>query len=273
MTTYDVSYQFVDNPTTEECLLLVHGGPGMSCDYFSPAIDALSQKLAVATFNQGQLGDFTLNGVLHELLWVVENLNQKGKKVTLLGHSFGGSLVLEFYRRFPQKVSRLILCSWVYDNSFSDFRTKNYANKSLLEEVTQKSNEIPTTESPDAAYRSACLAWLPLYFPKESRDKGRRVLSDTKYNATLRDALWTEFMESLNLESTIASVAIPTLSIASADDGVVLPDYTAKGASLNTRFIVHKTMPNSGHFPFIDDCSLFAKTVCNFVFQRRGDAL
>jgi proline iminopeptidase len=247
---------------------MVHGGPGMSSDYFVPALPSITKRLSVASYDQGQIGDHSINGLMKELHWVVDDLIQQSKNVTIFGHSFGAALALEFYKNFPSKVRKLILCSWICDNSFTDFRNRHFRQKDLLDSVIQKTKQISSDVEPNEYYRDLCLAWLPLYFPEQSLERGKRALSEIRYNAILRDSIWSEFVSSLNLKPVVEGIIIPTLSIVGSDDGITLPEYVKQAALLNPKFITHTEIPNSGHFPFIDKSDMFAELVSNFVFSN-----
>jgi proline iminopeptidase len=263
----DVSHSFFPCQGSSDCLLLVHGGPGMSSDYFEPAIGALAREFNVATYSQGQIFPHSLSNLLRELDCVLAQLERAGLSATFLGHSFGGALVLEYFRRFPNRVRRLILCSWIYDNRFSEYRMKH--SRSDLEDVATSSDVSDAETHPDDVYKKDCLARVPRYFSKKYRDAGAQLLRNTRYNAALRDAIWNEFVVNLDLHAVLKGLEIPTLSIAGCDDGFVLHEYTEEGALINPLWIRHEIIADAGHFPFFDNTPGFVEIVREFMTQKK----
>ena len=99
-------------------LLIVHGGPGASHDYFLPYLIPLAKhNLLIFIDERGsgkseRLEDSTLYTVEN----MVEDVEAVRKalglgKINLLGHSYGGVLAQAYALKYQESLSHLILCS------------------------------------------------------------------------------------------------------------------------------------------------------------------
>lgn len=96
-------------------VILVHGGPGQGYDYMY-ALKALSKDYRVIFYDQRGAGlsprvdkrSLTLEQNLDDLHSMVEHFSN-GKKVKLIGHSWGGMLVVGYLSRYPETVSQAVV--------------------------------------------------------------------------------------------------------------------------------------------------------------------
>lgn len=109
-------------------ILLLHGGPGYPSYYLQP-LTKLGKDRPVITFDQlgcgrsERISDTTLMTIGHhveQVRKVVEHLNLK--KFYLYGHSWGSMLATDYYLKYPEGITGLILASpcldakrWVRD--------------------------------------------------------------------------------------------------------------------------------------------------------------
>lgn len=90
-------------------VLAIHGGPGMSYDYFDDAVDELAARYQVATFQQRGLrpsteqGEFTVAEALADIAAVLEGLGWE--TAYLMGHSRGGHLVMHAAVGIPERLT------------------------------------------------------------------------------------------------------------------------------------------------------------------------
>lgn len=96
-------------------VIVVHGGPGWDYRSLLPLKD-LSDEFYVVFYDQRGTGlsprvahqTFTLESSLEDLDLIVDYFT-KGKKVSLIGHSWGAMLVSGYVGKHPQKVSHAVL--------------------------------------------------------------------------------------------------------------------------------------------------------------------
>lgn len=96
-------------------VIVVHGGPGQGYEYMKSLKD-LSKDYRVIFYDQRGAGlsprvdkkDLTLEQNLDDLDSIVEHFSN-GKKVKLIGHSWGGLLVVGYLSKHPEKVSQAVV--------------------------------------------------------------------------------------------------------------------------------------------------------------------
>ena len=96
-------------------VIVVHGGPGGDYGYLKP-LQRLSKDYRVIFYDQRGTGlsprvdkkYLTVEQNLDDLRAIVEHFSN-GKKVKLIGHSWGGMLVVGYLSKYPEKVSQAVI--------------------------------------------------------------------------------------------------------------------------------------------------------------------
>ncbi len=96
-------------------VIVVHGGPGQGYEYMKSLKD-LSKDYRVIFYDQRGAGlsprvgkeNLTLEHSLDDLDSIVEHFSN-GQKVKLIGHSWGGMLVIGYLSKHPEKVSQAVV--------------------------------------------------------------------------------------------------------------------------------------------------------------------
>ncbi|MCW8960468.1 MAG: alpha/beta fold hydrolase, partial [Ignavibacteriaceae bacterium] len=123
-----------------EPLMIVHGGPGASHDYFLPYLLPLARHYRLIFIDERGSGK---SERLEDVkLYTVENMVEDVEavrkalgigKMNLLGHSYGGVLAEAYALKYQENLSHLILCS-------------TFSSTSLMNEVFVKMKENMTPE-------------------------------------------------------------------------------------------------------------------------------
>src|SRR5262245_342340 len=99
-------------------LLILHGGPGASHDYFLPYLLPLARENRLVFIDERGSGRseklddakrYTVAAMAEDVEAVRKAL--KLGTINLLGHSYGGRLAQEYALKYPRSLQRLILCS------------------------------------------------------------------------------------------------------------------------------------------------------------------
>ena len=103
------------NPNRENTLLILHGW-GQSAKYWQEILEGLPVETEVIALDLPSFGSTRhLPGIpgVGEYSEFVKNFIEKLKlkNITLLGHSFGGQVGVDFTLRYPKKIKHLILVS------------------------------------------------------------------------------------------------------------------------------------------------------------------
>ena len=104
-------------------LLLLHGGPGATHEYFESA-DSFFPKESIEYYYYDQLGSGNSEPSEHEELWSIEHYVEEVEQVRnalglcadnffLLGHSWGGILAIEYALKYQQHLKGLIVSNMV----------------------------------------------------------------------------------------------------------------------------------------------------------------
>lgn len=96
-------------------LIIVHGGPGLDYEYLKP-LKELSNSYRVIFYDQRGSGlsprvdkkFLTIEQNLDDLHSIVQHFSN-GKKVKLIGHSWGATLVVGYLSKHPEMVSQVVI--------------------------------------------------------------------------------------------------------------------------------------------------------------------
>jgi proline iminopeptidase len=141
-----------NNPKAK--LLLLHGGPGATHEYFE-CFDSYLPAAGVEYYYYDQLGSFYSDQPDDESLWELDRFVEEVEQVRrhleldrtnflLLGHSWGGILATEYALRYQHNLKGLIISNMM----MSVPAYNNYAETVLMPEMDQEAlREIKTLEA------------------------------------------------------------------------------------------------------------------------------
>ena len=101
-----------------EPLVILHGGPGASHDYFLPYLLPLARKNRLIFIDERGSGRsqklentsaYTIENMVEDVE-IVRQVLELGK-ISLMGHSCGGVIAQAFALKYQENLSHLILCS------------------------------------------------------------------------------------------------------------------------------------------------------------------
>ena len=102
---------FVKTMGKGEPILIVHGGPGLSHDYYLPHLESLAQDHQLIFYDQRVSGASLMNvdSSSINLDAFIEDIEALRKKfgirvINLMAHSFGGLIAMNYAIKYPEKV-------------------------------------------------------------------------------------------------------------------------------------------------------------------------
>jgi proline iminopeptidase len=272
-----------------EPLLILHGGPGASHDYFLPYLLPLARKNRLIFIDERGSGrsekledpsGYTLRNMVEDVEAVRQNLRLG--KVHLLGHSFGGALAQAYALRYQQNLKSLILCSTWHSTKKMNAVFKQMKEK-MTPELRTRIDSMEKTglfghgkEYEQRRYTSeyAVAAWGEGYFPylyQNRPDPNYDPIASGTMSWDLYRTMWGsngEFVIDGNLTDVeyadrLPSITVPTL-ITVGDHDECAP---ALSEEMHDRIAGSKllVLPRSGHMTFVDQPGLFLKAVDDFV--------
>jgi proline iminopeptidase len=158
--------------------LFVHGGPGQdSLSFEKMRGDALEAFVTMVYLDQRGSGkspdasNYRLERVVQDFDEVRRALGVE--KMCLIGHSFGGVLITAYARRYPDRVSALVMANATLQ--FSAPRVRLAQTQFIRELLGLKGEPLPPESDAAAVEATHEEAWRALM----NSDKGFRVLADT----------------------------------------------------------------------------------------------
>jgi proline iminopeptidase len=270
-------------------LVIMHGGPGASHDYFLPYLLPLARHNRLIFLDERGSGhsqkledrtQYTVENMVEDIEAVREALNLG--KINVLGHSYGGALVQAYALKYQKNLSHLILAStWSSSVALNQiFVTMKEKMPPELRERIEKleaaglygrgkpyeQNRYP------ADYMVA--AWGEGYFPylyQGRPDPNYDPVAAGNMSWDLYREMWGEHGEFVidgNLKSVeytdrLSTIKVPTL--------ILVGDHDECDPSLSkmmqskiggSKLVI---LPKAGHMTFVDDPTLFVTTVNGFL--------
>ncbi|MEO9323447.1 alpha/beta fold hydrolase [Nocardioides sp. C4-1] len=259
-------------------LLLLHG---LGCDHttWSPVIDALAKRYTVIApdlLGHGRSAkpraDYSVGGYANGMRDLLTLLGID--KVTVVGHSFGGGVAMQFAYQFPERTERMMLV----------------ASGGLGPEVTPAIRAVTTPGFHQAmglltlpGVRHLGVAGLKAASAtglKAARDLGEVAeiydsFKDPHARAAIRHVVravvdWKGQIVTM-ADRAYLTDAMPMAVVWGDGDQVIPVAHAANAAALAPKARV-EVLPNAGHFPHKDHPERFARIVHDFVRTTRPAA-
>ena len=132
---------FVKTMGKGEPILIVHGGPGLSHDYYLPHLESLAQDHQLIFYDQRVSGASLMNvdSSSINLDAFIEDIEALRKKfgirvINLMAHSFGGLIAMNYAIKYPEKVKRLMLINSISASSEINMQSNQILGVRFTEE-------------------------------------------------------------------------------------------------------------------------------------------
>jgi len=273
-------------------LMIVHGGPGASHDYFLPYLLPLARTNRLIFIDERGSGRSSKLEDVHG--YTVENMVEDVEavrvalglgKITLLGHSVGGVLAQAYALKYQKNLTHLILAS--------TFSSTVELNKIF---VRMKENMAPELRDRIDKMEAAGLygkgkgyengrytpeyliaAWGEGYFPylyQNRPDPNYDPIGSGVMAWDLYREMWGEHGEFIvegNLKSVeytekLAAIHVPTLiTVGDHDECDPSLSRAMQEKISGSKWLV---LPKSGHMTFVDQTEMYLKAVDGFVHGK-----
>jgi len=193
------------------------------------------------------------------------------ERVTVLGHSFGANIALNYAVRHPANVKRLILVS-----ASASVENPGEAEKRILKQLTPdemaayRSSEGGTGGAkPCDRVRARYAVLYPHYFHKLIPYDFDRGIYTAYFDALAKKQALAGDAMGLDVGHQLGEIKVPVLVVAGRHDLVTLPDRSKELADglPQSKLVV---MEHSGHFPFFEENYLFTQWVREFMTSTSG---
>jgi proline iminopeptidase len=269
---------FIEKMGSGEPLLVVHGGPGIFHDYLVPHFQTLAKKYEVIFYDQRGCGktafpkdtsSINIETFVEDLEGIRQHL--KIDKLNLIGHSWGSLLSINYAKKYPNNLKRLILVSPTPANT--DFFNKTFTNmqSKRTEEDTKElihtmmSKEFEQRE--EVAFRKAILLGdkvnLADQASVEELYKPMAFNKETANSLIIVNSLMERTYFNFDVTQNLDLITCPTLIVLGDLDNVPFASAQAiqdriKGAQL-------VTIQTTCHYPFFEDPKEFNHAIKSFL--------
>lgn len=264
---------------TGDPIVIVHGGPGLDHSYLQPGLNVLAARNTLIYYDQRGTGRSEAEldiGVVNFDAFVddIDALRQvlEHDKITVLTHSFGTLLGIEYARRYPDHLTALILMSPTEPGTRFADETRIRQAAATTEEDGAEMRELTATEAFQARDAATLSQVYRVAFRATFRDRAR--VEELELDLSERTAQNGQTVARLLGESLgmvdggidwwdrLADIAAPTLVVHGRFD--IPPVAMARALS---QAIPRGSLAvlNSGHFPYIEDAGGLTSAIAAFL--------
>jgi proline iminopeptidase len=255
-------------------LILVNGGPGFDHRYMhcSDAWDRLAAGRKVVFYDQRGNGRSSpiKDGQSCLLADQIADLDAlRGRlgleRMDLLGHSWGGYLVMAYAARHPERIAHLM----IVDSAAPKIQDTVFLFKNIYPETTAREGGLAfAVELGDEAAISADLReYLSmLFYSPAARDAMLARTGEMTYHQSVNKSVWGD-LQRFDLNPELPKFRFPTLVVTGRYDFNVAPSVA---------WAIHEAIPGSeiaifeksGHLPYCEESAAFAARVEEFLVKR-----
>lgn len=268
-------------------LVVVHGGPDFDHRYLLPEMDGLADGFRLVYYDQRGRGasfherslDVTMASEVADLDAVRQAAG--ADTVALLGHSWGAVLAMEYARRHPARVSHLVLVNPAPPSSAAAATTR----AAITAMRTPEELDALAAWRVDPRYQvgdiAADLAVYRIHFRPAMVDPAHLDAVLPRLRAGFRpegilaaraieDRLYAETWESnrYDLLPQLAQLDMPALVVHGDRD--FIPAHVAHDLASAIPGCELVTLPNCGHFAFLEQPERFRHAVTAFIEHSQG---
>jgi len=266
-----------DGPDT---VVVLHGGPGFSMEYFAEDLEPLAERLTLLFYDQRGTGRSTLVSDSAGLAAPVfaEDLEAVRRhfgmeRLTLLGHSWGPAVATLYGGRYPERVGRLLFVGPTPPRrallvpAFQDMQaSRDTASLRQMEERREAWLADPGDADLCRAYY---VLWFEPFFADVSdaaRSRGDFCAGspgslENKVNSV--DVYTQASLGDWDFRETTRTLSVPTLVIHGTEDPLPLEGAREWARIMpDARLLV---LDGIGHFPYLEAPDVFFPAVEQFV--------
>lgn len=259
----------VAGPEKATPMIVLHGGRGYGTHggVFNTYLPLAGRYRLIGFDMRGHgqsadVGPFTFDQIVDDIETIRSTIGG-GRRMVLLGGSFGGMIALSYALKYPGGLSRLILRgtapSWHHEaGALRNFEARTalapMATKGMLQKLF-----TPTIAS-DEEFRLIMFALAPIYADGPASvdlDKVLQRVAKTRYNARVHNDLFAD--HSYDVVDRLPSVSCPTMVFCGAEDWICPPDQSRliaariPGAELKIIAGSNHIVPDAAALPIVSD--------------------
>jgi proline iminopeptidase len=245
-------------------VIVIHGGPGLSQDYLLPYMAKLGEHNCAIFYDQRacglSTGDSTANVIRLETFVEDVELIRKAfgyQKVSILGHSWGGFLAVQYAIAHPESIDKLILLSTapVSSEDFSLMLKEGAVRMAPYQEELKVIRETKgfAEGDPEINEKYFRITFRSYFFNSRKEDllnfymSPKALINGRKVSDLLEQNV---FSKPFNFHDALKTLNMPTLIIHGDFDPI--PHLTAQKIHEDIRGSTYILLRNCGHFPYVE---------------------
>jgi proline iminopeptidase len=266
-----------------DTLLMIHGGPGFTMDYFLEDLVPLAKDHALLFYDQRGTGRSTLvsDSIALDAQRFVEDVEAIRKqfgieRLKLLGHSWGSAVVALYAMRFPEHLNRIIIVGAL---PLQKYQLTQAFKQLELERDTitlKRMRELYAARLADPGNSEICSAYYTLWFQPfygknntANRSKGgfcAGTLESRRNKMISVDKFTMASLGHWDWRSSLSQVTVPALVIHGTKDPLPLEGAKAWAAVLPHGQVF--LLDGVGHFPYLEVPGQFFEKVNEFLREH-----
>ncbi len=266
--------------TGPDTLIMIHGGPGFTMDYFLEDLAPLAQHHALLFYDQRGSGRSTLanDSISLNAQRFVEDVDAIRKHfgivhLKLLGHSWGSAVVALYAMRYPEYLSQIIIVGalplqqYQLTEAFKQLEAKRDSSTlKRMQELRAARLAAPGNSEPCSAYYTL---WFQPFFGnhnKPIRSKGdfcAGTLESRRNKMLSVDKFTMASLGQWDWRAPLSQVRVPALVIHGTMDPLPVSGAKAWASVLpNGQLLL---LDGVGHFPYLEEPDRFFQKVNEFL--------
>lgn len=237
-------------------VLLLHGGPGLS-DYLAPLAEELAPHYRVATYQQRGLepsvveGPVDVAGHVADVVCVLDHLGWD--RPLLVGHSWGGNLMLHVVSRHPQRVVAAMSVDGlgaVGDGGYEVFAaemTRRTPEESQARVDELEEQILAGTAGPEAVMEQLELVW-PAYFADPASAPSMFETRIADRHVEMHQSMLTEMP---GLAGRLSEITVPIAFLHGAGSPLPVSASRETAAAIGPAAYV-EVVEHAGHFLWVE---------------------
>jgi len=255
-----------------DALVLLHGGPGISCEYMATFDRLASPTLRLVTYDQQGVGQspatasfgYTANEYVADLEAVRASLGVE--RIHILGHSWGGFLALAYVTAHPDHVASLTLVDGMPPTGASFQAGEKLFLMGIASLQAEKiiPNPLPPPKGDDCGPPLA--AYLPVYFYDPAFVPPPELVA-SQCNAKAMDTTFGR-LGNYDLNAQLRAVTAPVFVLFGAADPFGAQWQKDLVSAFSAAQPEQAIIPKSGHFPWLEQPEPSFAKLTDFLTRR-----
>ena len=268
---YQTYYRIVGEPTDNAPLLLIHGGPGSTHNYFEVLDDlAVTTRRQIISYDQIGCGESYVDG--HPELWTLTTWLDELEalrshlhldRVNLLGQSWGGMLIFAYMiDRHPEGIESIILSSTAPSSELWSHEQQRLISFMPTDEQEAIARAVATGNFDDPAYLKANDHYTVLHADEITDASPECLRRPKRFGTESYLTAWgpneytpTGTLRDFDYTDRLGEITDPTLIISGTNDECT--PLIAKTMADNMPNAIWELLDGARHMTFIDQTDTY----------------